>query len=162
MKKNWMGLKSYTVSFSGGYESHPISQQIKFSAKQDATNDIRKYHDIIKICDPSYTVPTVEDPVQQQLQIVQNTGGCYVATAVYGSYDCPQVWTLRRYRDYTLAETWYGRAFIHVYYAISPILVKWFGHTKWFKKLWQKRLDKMVNYLNNRGVEDTPYTDRNW
>lgn len=21
-------------------------------------------------------------------------------------YDCPQVWTLRRYRDYTLAETW--------------------------------------------------------
>lgn len=38
------------------------------------------------------------------------TGGCYVATAVYGSYDCPQVWTLRRYRDYTLAETWYGRA----------------------------------------------------
>ena len=41
-----------------------------------------------------------------------SSGGCYVATAVYGSYDCPQVWTLRRYRDYTLAETWYGRAFI--------------------------------------------------
>ena len=28
--------------------------------------------------------------------------GCYVATAVYGSYDCPEVWTLRRYRDDTL------------------------------------------------------------
>ena len=36
-----------------------------------------------------------------------SSGGCYVATAVYGSYDCPQVWTLRRYRDDTLAETWY-------------------------------------------------------
>ena len=53
--------------------------------------------------------------------------GCYVATAVYGSYDCPQVWTLRRFRDYTLAETWYGRAFIRAYYAVSPTLVKWFG-----------------------------------
>ena len=26
-----------------------------------------------------------------------SSGGCYVATAVYGSYDCPQVWTLRRF-----------------------------------------------------------------
>src|SRR5699024_12626084 len=25
----------------------------------------------------------------------QSSGGCYVATAVYGSYDCPEVWTLR-------------------------------------------------------------------
>ena len=25
--------------------------------------------------------------------------------------------------DYDLAETWYGRAFIHIYYAISPTLV---------------------------------------
>lgn len=35
--------------------------------------------------------------------------GCYVATCVYGSYDCPQVWTLRRFRDNTLAETMLGR-----------------------------------------------------
>ena len=88
--------------------------------------------------------------------------GCYVATAVYGSYDCPQVWTLRRFRDYTLAETWYGRAFIRTYYAISPILVKWFGHTEWFKKMWKGKLDRMVANLNVKGVEDTPYEDRNW
>ena len=91
-----------------------------------------------------------------------SSGGCYVATAVYGSYDCPQVWTLRRYRDYTLAETWYGRAFIHTYYAISPTLVKWFGHTEWFKKMWKGKLDRMVEHLHAEGVEDTPYEDRNW
>ena len=89
-------------------------------------------------------------------------GGCYVATAVYGSYDCPQVWTLRRYRDYTLAETWYGRAFIRTYYALSPTLVKWFGHTEWFKKMWKGKLDRMVSSLNAEGVKDTPYEDRNW
>lgn len=92
----------------------------------------------------------------------QEDGGCYVATAVYGSYDCPQVWTLRRYRDYTLAKTWYGRAFIHTYYAISPTLVKWFGHTEWFKRMWKGKLDRMVASLNAAGVEDTPYKDCNW
>lgn len=88
--------------------------------------------------------------------------GCYVATAVYGSYDCPQVWTLRRFRDYTLAETWYGRAFIRTYYAISPTLVKWFGHTEWFRKMWKGKLDRMVANLNAEGVENTPYEDKTW
>ncbi|SEA86502.1 RNA polymerase I-specific transcription initiation factor Rrn7 [Oribacterium sp. KHPX15] len=88
--------------------------------------------------------------------------GCYVATAVYGSYDCPEVWTLRRYRDFTLAETWYGRAFIRTYYAISPTLVKWFGKTDWFKKLWKPMLDRMVGDLQSKGVENTPYEDRKW
>ena len=77
-------------------------------------------------------------------------------------YDCPQVWTLRRYRDYTLAETWYGRAFIRTYYAISPTLVKWFGHTEWFRKMWKGKLDRMVANLNAEGVEDTPYVDQEW
>lgn len=90
------------------------------------------------------------------------SAGCYVATCVYGSYDCPQVWTLRRFRDYTLAETWYGRAFIRTYYAISPTLVRWFGNTSWFKMLWKGKLDRMVSDLQQCGVESTPYEDRVW
>lgn len=103
----------------------------------------------IKQYNPSFKVKT-------------KTNGCYIATAVYGSYDCPQVWTLRRYRDNILAQTWYGRAFIRTYYAISPTLVKWFGKTEWFKKLWQGKLDKMVENLQKRGVESTPYDDKVW
>ena len=91
-----------------------------------------------------------------------SSGGCYIATCVYGSYDCPQVWTLRRYRDDTLGSTWYGRLFIRTYYAISPTLVKWFGKTNWFKKLWKCKLDRMVAKLQNNGVEDTPYEDKEW
>lgn len=81
--------------------------------------------------------------------------GCYVATCVYGSYDCPQVWTLRRFRDHSLAQTAMGRAFIHTYYAISPTIVKWFGQTAWFQKLWRSVLDKMVQKLRDSGVKDT-------
>ena len=88
--------------------------------------------------------------------------GCYVATAVYGSYDCPQVWTLRRYRDNILAKSWYGRAFIRTYYAISPTLVKWFGKTNWFKNMWKGKLDRMVKKLQDAGVENTPYNDKVW
>lgn len=87
-------------------------------------------------------------------------GGCYIATCVYGSYDCPQVWTLRRYRDYILSKSWYGYIFIHMYYAISPILVKVLGHTKWFKKIWKKRLDNLVNNLQKKGIKNTPYKDK--
>ena len=88
--------------------------------------------------------------------------GCYVATCVYGSYDCPQVWTLRRFRDYSLAKTRLGRAFIRVYYATSPTIVKWFGHTGWFQKTWYSVLNKFVSKLNAQGYEDTPYQDRQW
>lgn len=108
-----------------------------------------------KICkyDPEY---------ENSTDTSQSSGGCYVATAVYGSYDCPQVWTLRRFRDYTLAESILGRAFIRVYYAISPTVVKYFGDTVWFNKLFRGVLNKMVAKLNETGVKDTPYEDRIW
>ena len=104
----------------------------------------------------------IQELINKVSSIQVAAGGCYVATCVYGSYDCPQVWTLRRYRDNTLASTWYGRAFIRTYYAISPTIVKWFGSTQWFKNLWKNKLDKMVSNLQTSGVEDTPYQDKDW
>ena len=101
-----------------------------------------------------YTTP------REAYEVTSDMQGCYIATCVYGSYDCPQVWTLRRYRDNSLAKSWYGRAFIRTYYAISQTLVKWFGHTKWFKKIWKDKLDKMVKNLNEQGVDDIPYKDK--
>ena len=88
-----------------------------------------------------------------------SSGGCYIATCVYGSYDCPEVWVLRRYRDFTLAKTWYGRAFIRTYYAISPTVVHIFGKTKVFQKFWRCKLNRFVLKLKQSGYEDTPYKD---
>ncbi len=99
----------------------------------------------------------LKDIEETEKQIERSSSGCYIATAVYGSYDCPEVWTLRRYRDNTLASSWYGRSFIRFYYALSPTLVKWFGKTKWFKSIWKPSLDHIVKKLNSRGVLDTPY-----
>lgn len=99
--------------------------------------------------------------LNQECGIVEEKkGGCYVATCVYGSYDCPEVWTLRRFRDYTLDKTWYGRLFIKTYYATSPIAVKLFGRYKWFKNLFKAPLNNMVNKLKEEGYQDTPYSDK--
>ena len=89
-----------------------------------------------------------------------SSSGCYIATCVYGSYDCPQVWVLRRYRDYCLDKTWYGRLFIKIYYAISPLMVKIFGERKWFKRFWTNYLDSMIKQLQIDGYDCTPYTDK--
>lgn len=98
---------------------------------------------------------------QVQTKYENKSGGCYIATAVYGSYDCPEVWTLRRYRDNVLGKSWYGRLFIKCYYAISPTLVKWFSKSNWFRNLFSKPLSRWVNKLNENGFENTPYNDRN-
>ena len=135
-----------------GVRQHNILNGV-FKNKQVNAQTIESYNEKIKKYNNSYIAPQTN---------MSSDGGCYVATAVYGSYNCPEVWTLRRYRDYELAETWYGRAFIHTYYAISPTLVKWFGHTNWFKKMWKRRLDYMVKNLQGKGYRSTPYEDRRW
>ena len=142
-------LTQYQKSYVTFLNTYPRAYNLDYR-----TNLTNRLNEEIRQKDPSYVAPTTPT--------TSGSGCCYVATAVYGSYDCPEVWTLRRFRDDTLARTWYGRAFIHLYYAVSPTLVKWFGKTKWFKNLWKPTLDKMVRKLNNKGVEFTPYNDRKW
>lgn len=125
--------------------------------KQEQIEIINRTIGKIHKYDPSYTVPKTE---KEQKEAEQSSGGCYIATCVYGSYDCPQVWTLRRFRDDTLATTWCGRLFIRCYYAISPTLVHIFGKMTWFKRIWKRHLDSMVASLQANGVKDTPYHDK--
>ena len=108
------------------------------------------------------TNPTQPDNPSQPSTPGTSKKGCYVATSVYGSYDCPEVWTLRRFRDETLAQTWYGRLFIRAYYAVSPTAVKWFGDSEWFRNFFRDRLDKMVADLQSDGFASTPYDDPAW
>ena len=88
-----------------------------------------------------------------------NIGDCYVATCVYGSYDCPQVWTLRRFRDNSLDHSWFGKRFIQAYYSVSPFIVKVFGSKRWFNRVCKSALNKFVTKLQNKGVDSSPYSD---
>lgn len=86
--------------------------------------------------------------------------GCYIATCVYGSYDAPQVWVLRRYRDTVLSSTFLGNLFIRLYYSVSPKLVDLFGSCSWFHRVFRKPLDAFVRRLECRGFSRLPYSDQ--
>lgn len=147
------------AKFEGKYSDISISawksgigihkEYVKYLENKEMNiNLVNSYGDKIRKYDSSYANPNVD------------TSACYVATAVYGSYDCPEVWTLRRFRDFTLDETWYGRLFIKAYYATSPTFVKYFGNVKLFKSQGKKLLDKWVAKLNSKGYDSTPYKDK--
>ena len=89
-----------------------------------------------------------------------SSDGCYIATAVYGSYDCPEVWTLRRFRDEVLRASVLGRLFIRGYYAVSPGLAKHLGSKPLFQKPVKMALDSFVSHLKKAGFRDTPYHGR--
>ena len=150
-KAAWLYMRKARYSLSD-LEFEPVAGTKEHVIKEEL---IHEYAEKVHELDSTFEVPSVESKTN-------SSGGCYVATAVYGSYDCPQVWTLRRYRDYELAKTWYGRTFIHTYYMISPTIVKWFGNTSWFKRMWKGRLDRMVTRLQKKGYNSTRYNDRVW
>ncbi len=110
-----------------------------------------------------FEVKKPEEKSQIQSSEVQGSGkkekGCYIATCVYGSYDCPEVWTLRRFRDETLDKHWLGRGIIRIYYKVSPVLVKCFGRNKGFRKFFKYYLDILTARLQKKGVESLPYED---
>lgn len=91
---------------------------------------------------------------------IEKKGACYIATCVYGAYDTPQVWVLRRYRDTVLSSTGPGRAFIRFYYYLSPKIVRVFGEHRGFRRFFKRILDKIVDRLVSGGFEDTAYTDQ--
>lgn len=73
---------------------------------------------------------------------------CYIATAVYGSYDAPEVLVLRRFRDEVLSKSMPGRAFIRSYYAVSPPVARRLENAGRINRLVRRMLDKIVHRLD--------------
>lgn len=120
-----------------------------------STLPVKRVHHFIKEKPAEKPAPSIQVTTTK----TSKKDGCYVATCVYGSYDCPQVWTLRRFRDDRLRKSRGGRVFIKVYYAVSPVLVNRFGDKEVFRAFWKKYLDALVLHLQNKGIKDTPYAD---
>ena len=142
----------YNPSAFGGTGSKSWNVDLMNSVRSAFLTELRQIQEVHK--DEAF----IQELIDKHSKPI--SAGCYIATAVYGSYDCPQVWTLRRYRDDTLATRWFGRCFIHIYYAISPTLVRWFGKNKLFINSWKRILDWKVQQLNKAGVSNLPYEDQ--
>lgn len=86
------------------------------------------------------------NPWEQPLKPPESNkqGACYIATAVYGSYDAPQVLTLRNFRDQKLSNSAAGRWFIRTYYKLSPPVAERLKDAK--------KLNHLVKYMLNKWI----------
>lgn len=79
-------------------------------------------------------------------------GGCFIATACYGSYRSPEVMVLRQFRDEYLMPSFWGLLLVKCYYLASPKLAtqlrKWPSMAQFVR---QTVLDKLVIYLRKEG-----------
>ena len=75
------------------------------------------------------------------------SGGCYIATAVYGDYEAPQVLALRRFRDEVLLKSKAGQTFVSFYYKHSPRFAEKLKNHKRANRLVRFILDGVVRIL---------------
>lgn len=77
-----------------------------------------------------------------------SSGGCYVATLVYGNYDHSQVKVLRRFRDEVLKEFLFGHYFIKFYYKYSPGWVEYLKDKKFANEFIKKCLNQFIKLID--------------
>ncbi len=68
------------------------------------------------VCDCCHHANDMTD----SLELLQKKGGCFIATAAFGTQLAPEIVVLTTFRDQVLASTGAGRRFIEVYYRLSP------------------------------------------
>ena len=85
---------------------------------------------------------------KQDSQQSSQKEGWYIATAVYGSYDAPEVLILRKFRDNVLKKSRRGRMFIKIYYTLSPGLADRLKNHAFINAKVRGVLDQIVKNLS--------------
>ncbi len=67
---------------------------------------------------------TISDPSNVDDAVYTTGGGCFVASAAFGSYLEPSVQKLRTFRDGYLNDDVAGQAFVSTYYSLSPAVAE--------------------------------------
>ncbi len=77
------------------------------------------------------------------------SGGCFIATAAYGTPFEPKIDVLRDVRDDVLMEYILGRGFIKLYYAISPPIANIISKYEWMRSIVREMiLEPLVRILS--------------
>lgn len=73
--------------------------------------------------------------------------GCFIATAVYGDAEAPQVRALRTFRDNQLMPSALGRAAVAAYYRVSPPVARLLQRSPRAAAVVRSSLDQLVTRL---------------
>ncbi|MGQ9696132.1 MAG: CFI-box-CTERM domain-containing protein [Thermodesulfobacteriota bacterium] len=89
--------------------------------------------------------------VQEEIKI-KGGGGCFIATAAFGSYLDPRVQVLRSFRDNYLLNNALGRAFVSFYYEMSPPLAEYISKHEFLITATRWALTPLVYALQYPGI----------
>ncbi|WP_243688225.1 CFI-box-CTERM domain-containing protein [Geotalea toluenoxydans] len=78
--------------------------------------------------------------------------GCFIATAAYGSYLHPKVAMLRQFRDHYLLTNAPGRAFVSLYYRVSPPLAAFIAEHATTRTLCRAALTPIVFFVEHTAM----------
>ena len=82
------------------------------------------------------------------------SGGCFIATAAYGSYEHDYLYVLRDFRDDVLLSSISGQWFVQQYYQHSPPFARWLGGQAWARSIVRVALLPVIGtawYLQQTG-----------
>jgi hypothetical protein len=90
-------------------------------------------------------------PKPQRNNPMRSSRGCYIATVCYQSETAPEVIQLKKFRDDTLINFWFGRLFISTYYLFSPKISEYLKNKPKINTIIRKTvLDKIVNKITKK------------
>jgi peptidyl-prolyl cis-trans isomerase B (cyclophilin B) len=161
------GNEAYVIEAVGLFVSNNENINVKF--KEITIYDTEKFYTFAYSNDLEYfdsqlsrfdeTVDSFEmfsqddsnDEIMSETPI-EETGGCLIATATYGSELAPQVQQLRELRDNSLLTTESGTSFMalfnDVYYSFSPIIADYERENPVFKEIVKLTLTPMLSSLS--------------
>lgn len=125
---NESGVKGYNIYYgtaSGGY-STPIDAGNTTSYELTGLVNGTRYYIAVSAYDYAGNEGIKSGEISQSPEEVRGIlglkgrGGCFIATAAYGSYEERHVKVLREFRDRYLLTNRAGRAFVSFYYMVSP------------------------------------------
>lgn len=89
--------------------------------------------------------------VQEEIKI-KGGGGCFIATAAFGSYLDPRVQVLRSFRDNYLLKNTLGQALVSYYYQVSPAIAAYIAKHESLRTATRWALTPIVYALQYPGI----------
>ena len=77
----------------------------------------------------------------------EETTGCFIATAAYGTPLADEINILRNWRDNSLIKTKMGRGLVSMYYTISPPIAKYITKSDKRRRITSGILRPLINFL---------------